>query len=214
MTAALLDPRFDVVNDEEGPCLRGLRELPSGARTLLGRETPFVGREWEVASIQDLWARCIEEPQALAVLVTAAGRGGEDAVRARGGADARGGAARRGRRALGVVRPGGPAARRGRRWSSLAQVIRSACGLAAGGRGLGGCDGKRLRRRVWSGTCRSARRACGWRSSSGRVVGLPFPAEDSFELRAARRDPRIMSEQARRAFQELLSAECQARGRC
>ncbi len=42
----------------------------------------------------------------------------------------------------------------------------------------------------------------------GEIVGAPFPDEESFELRAARRDPRIMGEQARRAFQDLLAGEC------
>ncbi len=152
VTAALLDPRFDVVSDAEGPCLRGLRTLETGGRTLLGRETPFVGRDWEVASTQELWARCNDEPQALAVLVTApAGAGktrfGREVVRA---------LAKGPEGALAVGAGRADPLRAGSALELLAQVVRSACGMRAGrGRASGGSGSGG----TWSCTwCRGTRR--------------------------------------------------------
>ncbi|HSK05016.1 MAG TPA: serine/threonine-protein kinase, partial [Kofleriaceae bacterium] len=46
--AGLLDARFDVVEREAGLVLHGERPLAQGARTLLGRPTSCVGRDWEL----------------------------------------------------------------------------------------------------------------------------------------------------------------------
>ncbi len=70
-TAALLGSRFDIRRGAEGPELLGLRDCSLGGRTLLGRPTPMVGREWELSSIETLFLECAEEPQARALLVTA-----------------------------------------------------------------------------------------------------------------------------------------------
>src|SRR5262249_23266017 len=43
----------------------------------------------------------------------------------------------------------------------------------------------------------------------GELVGAPFPDEDSVQLRAARRDPMLMGDQLRRAWVDLVDAECQ-----
>src|SRR5690606_27499685 len=49
--AGLLDARFDVAETEAGLLLRGERALIQGARTLLGRPTSCVGRDWELAAL-------------------------------------------------------------------------------------------------------------------------------------------------------------------
>jgi len=48
-TAGLLDAHFDLGADDAGLVLRGLREVGDSSRTLLGKPTPFVGRERELA---------------------------------------------------------------------------------------------------------------------------------------------------------------------
>src|SRR5689334_8562879 len=45
VVAGLLDARFDVGADERGLFLRGERDVVDATRTLLGRETTFVGRD-------------------------------------------------------------------------------------------------------------------------------------------------------------------------
>ena len=72
MIAGLLDARFDVIERESGLLLRGERALMQGARTLLGRPTSCVGRDWELGALSGLLDECIEERMARVVVVTAA----------------------------------------------------------------------------------------------------------------------------------------------
>ncbi|HEY0476228.1 MAG TPA: serine/threonine-protein kinase, partial [Kofleriaceae bacterium] len=72
MSAGLLDARFDVVESEAGLMLRGERVLLQGARTLLGRPTSCVGRDWELGALTGILHECIEESEARVVVVTAA----------------------------------------------------------------------------------------------------------------------------------------------
>ena len=66
VAASLLDTRFDV---RDG-VLVGRTEVDE-ARTLLGKPTPCVGRDKELALLDATLAECISEPVARAVLVTA-----------------------------------------------------------------------------------------------------------------------------------------------
>jgi len=79
-TAGLLGAAFDVGGDETGLFLRGtaLRETP---RTLLGKPTPFVGRERELANLLALFEECRTEPVARAVLVTGPAGAGKSRLR-------------------------------------------------------------------------------------------------------------------------------------
>src|SRR5690606_19102266 len=70
--AGLLDARFDVIEREAGLALVGERALMQGARTLLGRPTSYVGRDWELGALVGILDECIEEPEARVVVVTAA----------------------------------------------------------------------------------------------------------------------------------------------
>ena len=225
LTAALLDGRFDVRSGEGGLTLHGLRELDSGARRLLGRETPFVGRDWELSSILGLLDRAVDDELALALVVTApAGVGktrlGREVVRAvverrpevevwTGRADPL-----RARSALEL----------------LAQILRGAAGLRDGDPPAS--LGERLERRL----AQSLPPADALRVAQflGEIVGLPLPDDGGHdggpsegppnppghdggpsegppnspgpELRAARQDPRLMAEQTQRAFRDFVGA--------
>src|SRR3954468_19557851 len=85
VAAGLLDARFDVVElremggsaprgieHESQIRLRGERAVMQGARTLLGRPTSCVGRDWELAALAGLLDEAIEESAARVVVVTAA----------------------------------------------------------------------------------------------------------------------------------------------
>src|SRR5262249_44293548 len=71
VTAGLLDARFEVVEGPLGLVLRGERELLEGTRTLLGKATPCVGRDWELSTLEGFFQECVEEPLARAAVVTA-----------------------------------------------------------------------------------------------------------------------------------------------
>ncbi|HEX8109466.1 MAG TPA: hypothetical protein VF516_17165, partial [Kofleriaceae bacterium] len=51
LSAGLLDARFEVIERDDGLMLCGERALLQGARTLLGRPTPCVGRDWELDAL-------------------------------------------------------------------------------------------------------------------------------------------------------------------
>src|SRR6185295_141363 len=70
--AGLLDARFDVVERDAGLVLRSERVLMQGARTLLGRPTALVGRDWELGALTANLDQCIDERRAHAVVVIAA----------------------------------------------------------------------------------------------------------------------------------------------
>ncbi|HEY0477110.1 MAG TPA: protein kinase, partial [Kofleriaceae bacterium] len=80
--AGLLDARFDVVESEAGWMLRGERVLLQGARTLLGRPTSCVGRDWELGALTGILDECIDEPEARVVVVTSAAGMGKSRLRA------------------------------------------------------------------------------------------------------------------------------------
>jgi hypothetical protein len=76
VSAGLLDARFEVIERDVGLMLCGERALIQGARTLLGRPTPCVGRDWELDALTGILDECIEEPKVRAVtLIGAAGIG-------------------------------------------------------------------------------------------------------------------------------------------
>jgi hypothetical protein len=71
VTAGLLPARFDVVPDRGAYVLRRELELVQAGRTLLGKPTPCVGRDRELAIVESIYAECVSESVAHVVLVTA-----------------------------------------------------------------------------------------------------------------------------------------------
>src|SRR5262249_37588526 len=69
VTASLLDERFQLAAERGGKRLLGRREA-DGARTLLGKPTPCVGRDAELAALEALVATSAEESVARAAVVT------------------------------------------------------------------------------------------------------------------------------------------------
>jgi hypothetical protein len=179
--------------------LHGERALSDGARLLLGKATPCVGRERELGTLQALFTETAEGGTAQAVVVTAPPGVGKSrlaqeflqALKARGGAVS-----------LWIAR--GDAQRAGSPFGMLGQALRSACGIR---------DGEPLHVRqeklsaeVAARIAPSDRRRVA--EFLGEIVGAPFPDDDSLPLRAARRDAQLMAEQLRAAFLDFLRAAC------
>jgi len=70
MTKALLDVRFDIAETPLGAELLGEREIGEWSRTLLGKATPCVGRERELAMLEGVVEASLSEESAHAVIVT------------------------------------------------------------------------------------------------------------------------------------------------
>jgi eukaryotic-like serine/threonine-protein kinase len=203
VTAGLLDVRFDVrggaiAGELE---LRGERDLAEGARTLLGKPTPCVGREREIAALVGLFEQCVAEPVARAALVVAGAGAGKSrlrhellrAVRARG-------------EPVEVWQSRGDPLSAGSPFGMIAPALRRAAGVL---------DGEPLEVRRAKIAARAARHLRGPELGRvtwflGELVGAPFPDESSVELRSARQDPMLMGDQMRRAFEAFLAADARA----
>jgi serine/threonine protein kinase/tetratricopeptide (TPR) repeat protein len=201
VSAGLLDGRFDVRSSPEGLWLHGERARVEGTRTLLGTPTVCVGRDRELATLEALFAECVESPAAQAVLVTARAGFGKSRV------------AHELLRAVGergepveIWIGRGDSLRAGSAFGLLGQALRSACAII---------DGEPVAVRQQKLRSRIARHvpAAEQRRVTeflGELVGTPFPDEESLPLRAARKDALVMGDQMRRAWEDFLRAECSA----
>ncbi|HZF52634.1 MAG TPA: protein kinase [Polyangiaceae bacterium] len=202
VTAGLLDATFDVVKSPSGFLLRGERQTARAARMLLGKPTPCVGRDREIAALLGVLDECASEPVARPVLVTGAPGVGKSRLR-----DELLERIARRDDPVEVWIGRGDAMSRGSPFGMIAPMIRGAAGII---------DNDPLpvrRRKLYD----HALRRVGEREAGrvaqflGELVGAPFPDEHSVELRATRQDPRLMGDQTRRAWEDLLAAECAER---
>jgi tetratricopeptide (TPR) repeat protein len=201
VTAGLLDARFDVDGDAAGLALKGEREVVEATRTLLGKPTPCVGRERELAMIDGIFAECVAEPVARAVLVTAPAGVGKTRLASELLKKIQAGDSN----AACFIGRGDPVSA-GAPFSIIAQALRRAAGLL-GGEPLA-VRQKKLRARVARHLpdAEQARVA----EFLGELVGTPFSDEGRVQLRAARQDPILLGDQMRRAWEDFLAAECAA----
>ncbi len=199
-TAGLLDLRFDVGGDDRGLFIRGLRERDAKARTLLGRPTPFVGRERELSTLVGIFEECVDEPVARAVLVT--GQAGNGKSRMAGEL----------LRRIGEL-PGveswlarGEPMSEGSPFTLLARMLRRASGIS-GAEPLV-VRQQKLRARV--GRHVSEAEVQRVAEFVGEIASVHFGDASSVQLRTARQDPMLMGDQMRRAFCDLIRAESTA----
>ena len=204
MTRGLLDTRFQTAVVANLPLLISEQPIAEPVRLVLGRSTPFFGRERELGLLLAIASDCIAEPQARAALVTAeAGMGKtrlcqEFVQRA---------VATHNELAVWIGR--GDPLGAGSPFALLAYSLRQALALPEGAEPA--VQRQRLTKYLdrWL--------PPGERRRIGEFVGellLPGLADDepaSEALQAARRDPMLMGDQIRRAVLDLLERECQRR---
>ncbi|HEX3474991.1 MAG TPA: protein kinase, partial [Kofleriaceae bacterium] len=200
VSAGLLDARFDVIEDDAGLLLCGERPLIHGARTLLGRPTPCVGRDWELGALTGILAACIEESEARVVVVTAAAGMGKSRLGAEFVARVR---QRTGEIAIWVGR--GDSLRAGSTLGLLAQVLRGALGIHEGEP----LAERRSQIQRWAAERVAAGEQQRMTEFLGELAGAPVPysREGSAALVAARQDAQLMGEQMRKAWIDFLDAE-------
>jgi tetratricopeptide (TPR) repeat protein len=202
VTAGLLDARFEVRETETGLWLYGEQDLAEGARTLLGKATPCVGRDRELSQLEATFTECVEERIAQAVLVTAPAGVGKSRLahellqRVRQRSDE-----------VAVWIGRGDSMRAGSAFGLLGQALRGACGIR---------DGEpleqrreKLRAKIAEHVALADQRRVA--EFLGEIVGTPMPDDDSAPLRAARQDAQLMGEQMRRAWEDFVAAESAAR---
>jgi eukaryotic-like serine/threonine-protein kinase len=198
MTAALLDSRFEVARSGTSFILRGERDQVEATRTLLGRETPCVGRDRELSLLRMYLDECVNEPVARTVLVTAPAGLGKSRVRYEFLRNAR-----TSHTDLEVWAARGDPIGVGSPFALIAQLLRNACGLR---------DGEpidvrqsKLRERISKNV--APKHVLRVSQFLGEIVGARFPDEESLQLRAARQDPMLMGDQMQAAWEDFIDAE-------
>jgi tetratricopeptide (TPR) repeat protein len=198
-TAGLLDARFDVDATDGRFVLRAERALGTHSRTLLGRQMPCVGREHEIAAVLTAYNRCVDEPRAVAVLVTAPPGVGKSRLRHEVVNVIR----RQSTRAA-VWLGAADALNAGSRFGILAHAVRRAAGV------LDGEPAAEQQRKLRARVGRFVPEADLSRVTEfvGELCGVRFPDSQSPQLRHAREDALVMADQMRDAWIDWLRAEC------
>jgi tetratricopeptide (TPR) repeat protein len=199
VTAELVGAGFAVRRDEHGVELVRERDADP-ARTLLGRTTPCVGRDAELAMLEATWRSCVEEQHACAVLVTGEAGVGKSRLRHE---LVRRLTERSDDFQLWIGR--GDPMRAGAAFGLLAPAIRRSAGVL---------DGEPLPMRRAKLRARVSRHLAGDDVARvagflGELIGVPFPDDDP-RLRTARSDPRVMNAQMKQAWEDWVGAEVAA----
>ncbi len=201
VTRSLLDLRFDVGEDARSNLLRGQRNDET-IRTLLGRPTPCVGRDAELALLETLVAQSAEEPVARAAVVTGPAGIGKSRLRyellRRVRAPHPSGTTPQ----VWIAR--GDPMRAGSTFGLVAEAVRATAGLYAG-------EPLEISQRKLA--ARLARHVAPedvgrLTEFLGELVGARFVDDERPQLRAARVNATLMGDQIRRAWLDFVQAEC------
>ena len=199
LSAKLLQGRFVQTPQPDGALLLYEERDVDASRLLLGKPTPCVGREAELATIDALLHNCQEESEAQVVVITAPPGAGKSRLRH----EFLRRAAQRDA-SVTVLLGRGDMMSAGAPYQILGEAVRRLCGLGGGepidvqrtllGSRIDACIAPSEARRVTE--------------FVGELSGVSFPDDGTGRLLAAREDPRIMRSQIRRAFLEWIAAEC------
>lgn len=200
VTAGLLDARFRLVGRGRSLELWGERPALEAERMLLGRPSPFVGREREIKELIAAYDACKKASAPRVVVVTAPAGTGKSRLRyellkALWG---------RGERAHFLLGRGDPVTEN----SPLGLVVPMLKRLV----GMFDGDEPAVRRaKIQARVAKHVPFAAQERVSVflGELLGADFPDEHNPALKAARQDRQVLGEQIRRAWEELLLAETQ-----
>ncbi|WP_437487647.1 protein kinase [Sorangium sp. So ce1014] len=202
VTAGLLGARFRTSQADAGAVLLHGEQLHvDESHPLLGKPTPCVGREQELATLELALAACVDGPSARAVLVT--GEAGLGKSRLRHEFVRR--VARREDEVLILIGRGDPMGV-GSPHGLLSQAVQTLCGFVRGEDT--GTRRDKLRRRV-------ARHLAPADAQEvvefmGELCDVESTDEPSARLLAARGDPRLMKDRMSQAVLTFFEAECAA----
>jgi hypothetical protein len=200
VTAGLLGASFQLSRlSSDTFMLQGEQLSADASRPLLGKPTPCVGREQELAMLELTLNSCREDPAAQSLLVTAPAGTGKSRLRH----EFLRRLEQRAEQVLVLMGRGDPMGA-GAAHGLLGQALRQLCGIAES-ESLEARQA-RLARRV------SLHLPAGSSQDVveflGELCGVAFPDEGNPRLRTARNDPRVMSTQVSRALVAFLQAEC------
>ncbi|HEY0991741.1 MAG TPA: AAA family ATPase, partial [Kofleriaceae bacterium] len=199
VTASLVETRFEVDDSSGVRVLRAPRADDEQVRTLLGRPTPTVGREKEIAQLVAEFDECIEERSPCAVLVT--GPPGTGKSRLRHELLSR----LRVRKSVRTIVTRADAVSAGSAFVVARQIVRRILEASQSDlpEVLHEVIAHRLAGRMEAGEARLTTEFL------SELLGTPVAREPSAILRSARGDPRLMAEWQRRSFERWLKLEAQ-----
>ncbi len=201
LTAGLLPARFVTRASEDAALLVEERAGYEPVRTLLGKPTPCVGRKKELRMLQAVVDEAFDERTSQAALLLGPNGCGKTRLRHE--------LVRALREERGDVEV----------WTARGDPVAAGGALGVVTRALGAALGiregdpletrrERLRERVARHVPAPERARVA--EFLGELLGAPFEAEDSVQLRAARSDLQLMSDQLRRAVLDFFEAEASA----
>lgn len=196
-THALLDTRFDVVVHDGRQWLRGEHQTIQENRTLLGKSSPFVGREREMRNIVDLIDDSIDERRPAAVLVTSSPGMGKSRLRQE---VVRTVTERHPDVALTMARPDAFSTHSA--YSLLSGALRNILQISAGEP----IEAQRRKIELLVASLRDEAQRRTTMEFLGELAGAPFPDDDSPRLRAARHNPQLMADQIAIAYCTITAA--------
>lgn len=197
VTRGLLESRFEIAS--QGVPLLLCERRAEGSRQLLGRPTTMVGRDRESQFLQSLLGECISEPVARSALVIGPAGIGKSRLRyeflarvAERHADLRVWLAR------------GDPMSAGSPFGLVAQALRRVWGV------MDGEPAAESRGRIsdWVSARFELDDRARLEAFLGELTRIECAREDDERLLAARRDPVLMGDQLRRAFEDAVLAEC------
>ncbi|HRI70100.1 MAG TPA: protein kinase, partial [Polyangium sp.] len=196
-TRALLDVRFDVAEHNGGLELRGERDVGSGARRLLGKPSPFVGRDRELRHLLEFIEGSIEDSRSGVVLVTGPAGMGKSRLRYECVRTLEETAPHI---AVSIAR--GESIGAGSTFAMLAFALRGAMGISTGE------SVEEQRRKLSLGVARYVDEKDRRRVATflGEMVGAPFSDDDDPRLRAARQDASSMASRIEHAYVDFVKA--------
>jgi len=206
LSAQLLDGRFAQTLRPDGEHLLVAEREMDASRPLLGKPTPCVGREAELAHLDALFRTSVDEGCARVALVTASPGVGKSRLRhefqRRLAAHAD---------APLILSGAAELMNAGASYGLLGDAVRRRCGVGRGGAERSTVAGahavwERLRASLPSSLAPAdAERVAVF---LGEAAGIDAPSEANAMLLAARADPRILRDRIARAFLDWLQAEC------
>ncbi|HRI71760.1 MAG TPA: protein kinase, partial [Polyangium sp.] len=199
-TVGLLDARFDVLEDSGIFVLRAERDIVE-VRTLMGKPTPCLGRDRELRMLEEAYDDCVNDSTVRVILLTGAAGMGKSRI-----ANELVHRIRSRDEAPSIWTARGELLGAGSALSMLAELVRRVCGIRTG-------ESLEVRRNKLSVRVQlnvPARDQKRVTEFLGEIVGAHFSSDVSPALRAARKDPQLMGDQIRAAFEDFLRAECAA----
>ncbi|WP_437575188.1 serine/threonine-protein kinase [Sorangium sp. So ce887] len=202
VTRALLDARFEIEAARSGTFfLLQEREVGRSARTLIGKPSPYVGRDRELRNLRELLEDSFGGPEPRAIVITGPPGIGKSRLRFELIEVLR---ERHPDLTIAVGR--GDSLSAGSPFSLLGSALRGAAGIT------GGEPAPAQRERLLSLVARAPALGPGQTTRIaaflGEIVGTPFPSEADPRFQEARRSPALMADQIPLAYLDFMEAAC------